>query len=262
VIGRWLAEGGRRDQVIIETKGAHPYDGRSRMTAADIEADLLGSLERLGLDSVDLYVLHRDDPGVPVGAILDWLNGHLEAGRFGAIGASNWSTDRLDEADAHARSHGLRGFVCSSPNLSLARWSQPPWAGCASASERATRDWYAARRLPLLAWSPQAAGFFAVRDPDSLETDDRRVIAVYDSADNRERRRRAALLGATRGFDAGQVALGWVLNQPFPTVAIAGGRTPAELRSNARAVELSLTAEEIAWLDLEEVATPRAVARD
>ena len=256
IIGRWIEESGRSGDVVMSTKGGHPYDGRNRITRDDIERDLAGSLERLRRDSVDLYLLHRDDPTVPVGSVVELLNEHLEARRFRAYGLSNWSTERLAEADTYARSHRLRGFAASSPNLSLARWSSPPWDGVVSASDRASRAWYERRGVPLIAWSPQAAGWFAVRDPTRLDDDGRRVLAAYDTPDNRERRRRAAALGTARGFAATEVALAWVLGQPFPTIAVAGGRTPDELRSNARALQLQLTPTEHAWLNLESDTVP------
>ena len=256
IIGRWLVESGRRGDVVVATKGGHPYEGRNRITRDDIGRDLAGSLDRLRLDTVDLYLLHRDDPAVPVGRVVELLNEHVEAGRFRAYALSNWSTERLDEADAFARSHDLRTFAASSPNLSLARWSSPPWDGVVSASDRAARAWYERRGVPLIAWSPQAAGWFAVRDAAGLDDEARRVLTAYDTVDNRERRRRAAALGAARGFEPSEVALAWVLNQPFPTIAVAGGRTPAELRSNARALDVSLGSAELAWLDLESSAAP------
>ena len=80
-LGGWIQERGLRDQVVIITKGAHPNADRQRLTPSDINADLSDSLERLQTDYVDLYLLHRDDPTVPVGPILETLNEHQRAGR-------------------------------------------------------------------------------------------------------------------------------------------------------------------------------------
>jgi aryl-alcohol dehydrogenase-like predicted oxidoreductase len=256
IIGRWMQESPRGADVIISTKGGHPYGGRNRITRDDVERDLEGSLERLRRDSIELYLLHRDDTTVPVGAVVDLLNVHLDAGRFRTYGLSNWTTDRLDQADAYARSHGLRTFTVSSTNLSLARWSSPPWDGVVSASDRATRAWHERRGVPLIAWSPQAAGWFAARDPSRFDDEGRRVVGVYDTPGNRRRRDRATTLGAARGVTATEVALAWVLCQPFATIAVAGGRTPDELRSNTRALQVRLTSAELAWLDLESDAAP------
>jgi len=256
-IGRWMARRPTGDRLTIVSKGGHPLDGGpSRLTVADIESDLLGSLDRLGVGAIDLYMLHRDDPSVPAGRFVDLLEEHRLAGRIRAYGGSNWTTARLAEADAHARAHGAAGFAASSPHLSLARWSAEPWPDTVTATDPESRAWYARHRLPLLAWSSQAAGWFAgpSRSNDVLSLDGRRV---FDTGENHERRRRAETLAAERGASGGQVALAWVLNQPFPTAAVIGPRTAAELRENLAALEIRLSAAELAWLDLERDDRPR-----
>lgn len=243
VVGRWLAERGLGDEVVVLTKGGHQDAERRRVTPADLEADLTESLRVLGIPSVPLYLLHRDDPAQPVGPIVEALNDHVRAGRIAAFGASNWTTDRLDAANAYAEQHGLAGFCCSSPGFSLAAQNEPPWADCVSATDPASRAWYARTGLPLLAWSSQAAGFFA-------GASDEQVGRVYDSAANRERRRRAAEIGKGKGCTANQIALAWVLDQPFPTIALIGPRTVGELEESVEALAVELSADERAWLDL------------
>ena len=79
-VGRWINERGLRDKVVILGKGAHHNQDRKRVTPFDITADLHDSLARFKTDYIDLYVLHRDDPAVPVGPIVETLNEHFEAG--------------------------------------------------------------------------------------------------------------------------------------------------------------------------------------
>lgn len=247
-IGRWLSESGRRDDVVIITKAGHPYDGRSRLTAEDLTADLDGSFERLGIDAIDLWMLHRDDPARPVGEILDAVNRVVEGRTIRSLGASNWTTDRLAEADAYARSHGLRGFEASSPNLALARQVAEPWPGCVSSSDPESRRWYEKTQVPLFAWSAAAAGYFAGRaeNPDPNWTDS--VAATYDSPENRERRGRAEEIAGRMGVTASQVAVAWVLTQPFPTFAVVGPDQLDQLSPYAAAADIELTSDEVAWL--------------
>ena len=245
IVGRWLRERGLGDEIAILSKGAHQDEIRRRVTPADIAADLHESLAELGRDAIDLYLLHRDDPAVPVGPLVECLDEHRRAGLIRAFGASNWTTERLAEANAHAAAHGLEGFSCSSPSLNLARQNEPPWLDCLSAADPDSRTWYARTGLPLFAWSAQAAGFFAGSpSPDAAR--------VYDSADNRERLRRATELARTRGCSAHHVALAWVLHQPFPTFAIIGPRTVDQLRDSVAALDVELTPDECRWLDLGE----------
>ncbi|MBP1155526.1 aryl-alcohol dehydrogenase-like predicted oxidoreductase [Paenibacillus sp. PvR052] len=161
-IGRWMRERGNREKVILLTKGAYHDNNGPRVSPEAIQIDLNESMDRLGTDYIDLYALHRDDPSVPVSVIMDALNGHVAAGRVKAIGGSNWSTDRLQEANDYAAASGLVSFTFSSPNLSLAKANEPFWAGCVSA-DSADLAWHERHQVPLLSWSSQARGFFTGR---------------------------------------------------------------------------------------------------
>jgi aryl-alcohol dehydrogenase-like predicted oxidoreductase len=251
-LGLWLQERGCRDEVVILTKGAHHNADRRRVTPEDITCDLRDSLARLKVETIDLYMLHRDDPDVPVGPIVEALNEHVRAGRIRAFGGSNWSPERLEEANAYASARGLHGFTASSPNLSLA-WPQGAiWEGCLHACAPASKAWYARMQMPLFAWSSQARGFFTGRFAPETIGEDEAMARVYDHPDNWERLRRAAELGQQKGFTANQVALAWVLHEPFPTFPLIGPQTVEELKSSCAASDLTLTAAEARWLNLEE----------
>ncbi|OPA75608.1 aldo/keto reductase [Paenibacillus selenitireducens] len=247
-IGMWIEERKNRDQINIWTKGAHPNEDGSRVNKAAIHEELMISLDRLRTDRTDLYALHRDDTSVPVGAILEALNEHVEAGRIGIFGASNWTTARLEEANCYAEDHGLRGFSFSSPNLSLAKAIEPYWANCISLDEESLA-WHERSELPLLSWSAQARGFFTGRfTRDDRSNED--LVRVFYNDENWERYHRAEQLAAEKGVTTIQIALAYVLNQSFPTGAIIGPRNDAELKSCLEATELVLTPAEIRWLDL------------
>ena len=247
-----LAEclGDRRRDVALLTKGAHHEEAhedgpvvRRRLTRDDISRDLHASLEALRTNVIDIYMLHRDDPSQPVGPILEELNEHLRAGRVRSFGASNWTTARVDEAARYAAEHDLTSFTSSSVYLGLAEQLESPWVDTVSARGADARSWYERTQLPLFPWSAQAGGFFAGHL-------DERVQRVYGSDGNAERLRRSRALADERGATANQVALAWVLAQPFPTYAVVGPRTVGELRESAEAVELELSADDVAWLDL------------
>jgi aryl-alcohol dehydrogenase-like predicted oxidoreductase len=208
------------------------------------------SLRRFDGTPIDILMLHRDETTVEVRALLVALNRELEAGTMRTFGASNWSTERLGQALAKASASSLAGFTCSSPNLSLARQHSAPYAGTVSASSPADRAWYARTQLTVFAWSAQAGGFFTPRHaPRNLGRVDPRLVRAYHTEDNWTRRHRAAVLGRRKSATANQVALAWVLNQPFPTHAIIGPATPAELRSSVDALDLGLDEDEMHWLD-------------
>jgi aryl-alcohol dehydrogenase-like predicted oxidoreductase len=247
-LGRWLADRGGRDRLTIIGKGAHPNADRTRVTPEDIACDLRDSLARLSTDSIDLYLLHRDDLAVPVGPIVEALNEHLRAGRIRSSGVSNWTIPRIEEANAYARGRGLEGFSASSPHLSLAVPNEPVWPGCVDARDAASLHWYARSRMPLFAWSSQARGFFILpHSPGEIANPT--LTRVYDHPDNWARLQRAGELGRRKGgYSAVQVALAWVLHQPLVVYPIVGPHTVDELNSCVQALEIELTEEEVRWL--------------
>jgi aryl-alcohol dehydrogenase-like predicted oxidoreductase len=90
----------------------------------------------------------------------------MQAGRIHAIGASNWSHERIETANRYALANGLEPFVASSPQFSLAEPLNEPWPLCLSISGpagRSAREWYTKTQMPLLIWSPLASGFFSGR---------------------------------------------------------------------------------------------------
>ncbi len=257
-VGQWIRERDLRDKVVIVGKGAHLNRDRRRVTPWDITSDLYDSLARFQTDCIDLYLLHRDDPDFPVGPIVEVLNEHLRAGRIGAFGASNWTVERIQAANAYAAEHGLEPFVASSPNLSLADQIKEPWPECVTISgpgNAEVRAWYQQNQMPLLTWSSMAGGFFSGRftrdNLDSFTTyDDRIVVDAYCSEANFQRLDRAQQLASEKGLTVAQIAVSFVLSQPLNIFALLAPRSPEEIRLNIQAMEVKLTQEEMDWLDL------------
>ena len=257
-VGAWINDRGLREEVVIIGKGAHPNRDRpNRVTPFDISADIHDSLARFKTDYMDLYLLHRDDTAVPVGPIVERLHQHKEAGHIHAYGGSNWSHERVAEANAYAAEHGLTPFVASSPNFSLAYQAMEPWAGCLSISGpegKAGRDWYGAQAMPLFTWSSLAGGFFSGRfrrdNLDSFETYlDKLCVEVYCFAENWGRLERTQQLAKEKGVSVARIALAYVLSQPLDIYALIACYNEAEVVDNVEAGALQLTADELAWLE-------------
>ncbi|MBE6611828.1 MAG: aldo/keto reductase [Ruminococcaceae bacterium] len=112
ILGEYLRKNGK-DSLIIATKGAHPNLDTmhiSRINREEITADLDESLTTLGLDCIDFYWLHRDNPEMPIGEIVELMEEFVRAGKIRYYGGSNYTAARMREADAYAKAHGLHGF--------------------------------------------------------------------------------------------------------------------------------------------------------
>jgi aryl-alcohol dehydrogenase-like predicted oxidoreductase len=258
-VGRWVNDRGIRDKVVTIGKGAHHNQDRKRVTPFDITADIHDSLARFKFEYIDLYLLHRDDPDMPVGPIVEVLNQHYRAGKIKAFGGSNWSHSRIAAANAYAVEHGLLPFVASSPNYSLAEQVKEPWPDCVTISGPANveaRAWYAAHTMPLFTWSSLAGGFFSGRfDRNTPVTSsdyfDKLVVDCYCYPQNFDRLERVKMIGAEKGLSVPQVALAYVMSQPLNIYALTGGRSADEFVANATALDTRFTAPELAWLNLE-----------
>jgi aryl-alcohol dehydrogenase-like predicted oxidoreductase len=249
-VGAWMAERGNRDDIVLIGKGACTTECTPDLVSTELD----GSLRRLGTDHVDLYLMHRDNPDVPVGRFVERLNEHLRAGQVRAFGGSNWSPRRLAEANAYAERHGLVGFAASSPQFSLGHWNKPPWPGCLTATDPPTRRWYATSGLALFAWSSQASGFFTGRHSpaDGTVPPDTDPARVWFNAGNVRRLERVRAMATRRGVPMAQISLAYVLSQPAHVFALTGPLTLDELRDSVAAVDLSLTADELRHLNLED----------
>lgn len=257
-LGLWMEERGNRDEVVIIGKGAHHNQDRNRVTPYDIAADLADSLARLRSDYIDLYLLHRDDPAVPVGPIVEALNEHRAAGRIHAFGGSNWTPERLAEANEYADRRGLVPFAASSPNFSLADQIAEPWKDClsiAGPSQAAARAWYAERDMPLFTWSSVGRGFFSgkitrANAEQVRDQFDGSMAKSYYCEDNFKRLDRAWALAEEKGRSVPQIALSYVLSYPLNIYALVRSMSGDELAANEQALDDPLTAAEMAWLDL------------
>jgi aryl-alcohol dehydrogenase-like predicted oxidoreductase len=244
-LGECVRRRGDRTRVVIATKGGHPavpplYPRPDRYLAPEVIAgDVRDSLERLRMDHIDLYYLHRDDPRVPVAEIIDTLNAEITRGRIRYLGASNWTTARIDEANKHAKKHRKKGFVASQPLWNLAQCNPLPDPTMRHLSEDDAR-WHARHHLPVVPYSSTACGYFASGGKKAKQT--------FDNPVSHARLRRAEQLSRELKVTRNQIALGWLMSQPFPVIPILGTTDPAHLKDALGSASLQLIAKQAQWL--------------
>lgn len=252
LIAKWLAS--RRTDIVVGTKGGHPEldsMGVGRLSRREIEADIDDSLKNLGIEALDLWYFHRDDPTVPVEELLDILETLVAAGKIRYYGGSNWKTARMREFQQAAQARGARGFVANQPLWSLAQADLSGGDQTLAAMNAEMRDFHAQCGLAAVPYSSQAGGFFqkiAKNRPlsPSLEANYNRETV---RALNRARLTQVENLGDQIGLSATQIVLGYLLSQPFPVVPIIGPKTAAQLEDSLSASEVKLSAEQVAVLE-------------
>jgi aryl-alcohol dehydrogenase-like predicted oxidoreductase len=243
MIGKWLQRSGKRDQVVIATK-VGKWKAQPGLSARNIEQAVEGSLQRLQTDRIDLYQAHADDPSVPLAETLGAFGRLIEQGKVRAIGASNYSADRLAESLKVSREHGLPRFESLQPEYNLVSR-----AGYEAALEPLVRE----ENVGVINYYALARGFLTgkYRSEADLTKSQARGGGVRQYLNAHGTKVLAALDEVASAHDArpAQVALAWLMARPGITAPIASATSLAQLQELIGAVRLRLDPQEIALLD-------------
>ncbi|MFC6840709.1 aldo/keto reductase [Xanthomonas theicola] len=244
IIGQWLKRSGKRDKVLIATK-VGKWDERPGLSADNIAAAVEESLQRLQTDAIDLYQAHEDDEAVPLEATLAALGRLIEQGKVRAIGASNYSAQRLTEALKVSAQYGLPRYETLQPEYNLYDRS-----GYEAGLEPLVRE----QGLGVICYYALARGFLSgkYRSAGDAAKSPARGAAVVARYLNAHGLRILAALDDVAGKHSAtptQVALAWLIARPGITAPIASATSIAQLQDLLAAAHLDLSADEVAQLD-------------
>lgn len=248
-IGRWLKARGLQEQIIVATKGGHPpliLPGRPTLSAKELARQTDDSRRNLGLDTLPLYYLHRDDPQLPVAQIMDVLFALQDKKAIRHIACSNWTAARIRQANAYAAQCGRPGFVAVSNRWSLARCVSGVGDPTLVLTDDELCRMHQEDGIPLLPFTSMANGYLsklAAGKPISPA-----VRKQYDLPENEAIARRAQELGQQKGMTVAQVAQCFFYAQPFAVVPVMAFSSLAQMEEAAAATEMSLTPQECHWL--------------
>ncbi len=218
IVGEWIASRAARTRVILATKIVPPY------SPAVIEAGIAGSLQRLGVDFLDLLYLHRWDESAANAAVLRSLDALVRSGRVRALGASNFTVTQLNQlldlqaSLGTARIRALQNIH----NLAVRSIDDPTYQLCEC------------HRIAIVGYSPLGAGFLTGKHDHGVQPGSRFDIIpghqnVYFNDLARKRLSRLKKVAERSGFPMTELALAWALHQPHISAVLVGGRTTAHL---------------------------------
>ena len=240
VIGAWLKQSGKRDQVQIATKvGMLPGEGGEKLAPARIAAACDASLQRLGVDTIDLYFAHQDDDAVAQEDALAAFSKLIDAGKIRALGASNFHAARLKSANDAARAHGLPHYHVLQPEYNLV--SRQKFEG-------ELQNYCVEHNIGAIPYYGIASGYLTGKYRSAADFSKSvrggRMQALMDGTGPTVL---AAMDGvaAETGATLAQIALAWLMAQPAITAPIASATSVVQVEELLGSLDLVLTAEQL-----------------
>ena len=249
-IGRWLRDRGSdaRSRIVLTTKVFHSVVGDPAdrgLAPARLRRQIEGSLARLGVDVVDLYLIHEPDPGTPVGDTLAALDGLVQAGKVRAIGACNVDAAYLTSAHDAGAAREVARFATVQNSYSLLD----------RAAENEVLPFCAREGLGFTPFSPLAGGWLAGRYRRGTPSPPGSRMATrpeggrhYQNDRTFDALERFEAAARARGVDAATLALAWLLTEPRVSSVIVGPRRPEHLAPARRALDVELSSSDRAEL--------------
>lgn len=250
LLGRWMKYRGRRDDVIISTKGSHPDFATMnvhRLSDADIRGDLEKSLKHLGTDYIDIYWLHRDAEELPVDGIMDTLGSFVKEGKVRYIGVSNWTNKRIAAANEYAVKNNLPLISSSQIQYSVAEGIKEMGDPTLVLMNDEEYKFFTDTKMPVFAFESQAKGFFSKLDTLGIEeVKSKKAYARFMTEKNLKRFEIIKELSVKYSVSVAEIVIAALCsNEDFQTIPIAGCKNSAHLQSSASGASLKLTQQEV-----------------
>lgn len=243
-IGSWLESSGMRNKVILITKGGNPEFNcgklsRHRITAEDIEQDINKSLEELKTDYIDIYFLHKDSPDIEPAEAIDILGKYVKKGIVKHIGASNWRTERIEEANQYALKYGLPIFEYSELAFSLRDQVTSGWGENEMALEMSANDYnyYQKNDISVFGYGSQGYGLF-YND----------FISLNESEKNREIFRKLKEIALQKQINMHQALFGFYFGCDIKNIPIISAKSISRLKAVIDNCNVILDSKEVEYL--------------
>ena len=253
LIGRWMDERKCREKVIISTKGAFPAkDGTKRVNSDSIKYDIERSLECLKTNYIDIYFLHRDDPKADLYDVMMTLDKYVKKGVIRAVGASNWTVNRIEEANNIANVNNFTPFSASQIHWSAA-FATPeaindptPTLVCMNETEY---DWYLKNQFPVMAFSSQAKGLFSKAIENGVASLNQKITDRFLCEKNIKRIAWIKEYCERHSVSPATAVLSYINSNPLPAASIVGCSSVEQLENSMYDSDYMMSEEDIAKLN-------------
>lgn len=249
VVGDWLRRSGKRDQVVLITKGGHPDMTpkvpdmfANRCTRQEMISDLNASLKQLGTDYVDLYFYHRDDRSIPIEEAVEIMQDFVREGKIRYYGCSNWSVERMKAADTYCKEKGYRGFIADQSLLNVGMKYMNPMPDPTLAYTRGEAYQYHIDnpRNLMMPYMGVCSGFFYIlhSNPEAAK------FSNYYTPGNLKVAKRLDEICEKYSCTLTQAILGYFRTREFACVPLYGPSVPLHMEDAAGIVNVPFTAED------------------
>jgi aryl-alcohol dehydrogenase-like predicted oxidoreductase len=247
----WMRMRGTASEMMIVTKGGHP-DMRnmnwSRLDRKSLEHDIMTSLAVLDVEKVAGFILHRDDERIPVMEIMDVLDDIVQRGYAEFVCASNWTIARINEANAYAAKKGQVQFTASSILWNLGRIEPETfWDNTQVYMDDGQYAGYLENKIPVLAFSSQAVGYFSkLLSGQELGRSPR--VRAMDTEENRRRAERLREVCAQYNVSAGAICLAYIACNKVEGYPIFSCSSEKQFEEARQAFDLDITQKDIDFI--------------
>ncbi len=256
IIGRWLKQSSLGSNMMISTKGGFPpFEDltNSRLSKAEVAADLEMSLSALGRETIDIYYLHRDDHSIPVAELLEMLHDFRRQGKIRFFGLSNWSTDRMAQAIELEKKSSDKALIAVQNRWSLVRYNDRAAVDPnVIAMDRESWELFKRENFAVMPYSSLGKGYFSKYLQSTCSITEK-LRRYYENDLNQKRAEALRQLHKETGYSISQLVLAWMMHQPMPVFPVVGFSKNEQLRDAVEAAGMNLPFKMIEKLNAGEV---------
>lgn len=248
IVGKWVRSR-KATHIQVSTKGGYPYADSMdcpRLSEKEIRSDLEKSLKATGFEKIDFYWLHQDDETIPAGQILEVLNFLVKEGKIIDFGVSNWTVERIKEAQKYAKEHNLKEISASQMRFNPAVMNPDDRYSHLVGMDRESFAFYKDNNLPVVAYSSQAKGFFSKMSEFGADSLSEKAKDRYLNDVNMKTLKVLEELSQKYSCSIASIICGAFCSVDIPEVfPIIGGRNIEQITDSMNGAKITLTVDEV-----------------